>query len=272
MVARVPVADHRGYVGTGCGQLHYRRAGEGEPAVVCVNQHHNTGRMWDALLPEVARTTTGIALDLPGTGQSDFFTAPFTLADLAGVHAEALTALGVGSAIVVGYHSGSVVAAALAAREPALVRGLVLVGFPLLADERRAAIADSDPQPIRADDAGEFLAELWKAYPAEPPQVRARELVDRLRTTPRFGWTVKAVFGADPHRLLEEVDCPTLVVHGEQDFLADSQAQVTATLGAARHVVLPGTALVADHSAALLAGHIRQLADEITAGSPPAPR
>ena len=96
------------------------------PAVVFIHGTRLTKAMWlpqQAALRDELRT---IALDLPGHGaRSD---EPFTLEGGADAVAAAIREHAGGRAVVVGLSLGGYVAMALAAREPGLVRGLVVSG------------------------------------------------------------------------------------------------------------------------------------------------
>ena len=99
----------------------------GAPSIVFVHSTRLTGAMWAAQQVELSGEFQTIAIDLPAHGARAG--EPFTLDGAADVLAAAIRdhATG-GRAIVVGLSLGGYVAMALAAREPALVRGLVLSG------------------------------------------------------------------------------------------------------------------------------------------------
>lgn len=97
------------------------------PAIIFVHGTRLTGGMWAAQqagLRDVFRT---IAVDLPGHGtRAD---EPFTLDGAADTVATAVREHAAGGrAVVVGLSLGGYVAMTLAAREPGLIRGLVLSG------------------------------------------------------------------------------------------------------------------------------------------------
>ena len=99
----------------------------GAPSIVFVHSTRLTGAMWAAQQAELSGEFRTIAIDLPAHGARAG--EPFTLDGAADVLAAAIRdhATG-GRAVVVGLSLGGYVAMALAAREPALVRGLVLSG------------------------------------------------------------------------------------------------------------------------------------------------
>jgi pimeloyl-ACP methyl ester carboxylesterase len=96
-------------------------------SIVFVHGTRLTGAMWAAQQAELSGEFRTIAIDLPAHGARA--AEPFTLEGAADVLADAIRDHATGRrAVVVGLSLGGYVAMALAAREPGLVRGLVLSG------------------------------------------------------------------------------------------------------------------------------------------------
>jgi len=96
------------------------------PAIVFVHGTRLTRSMWRAQMIDLADDYRVIAVDLPGHGaRAD---EPFTLDSGADAVAAAIRAEVGAPAVVVGLSLGGYVAMHLAARDPDLVRGLVLSG------------------------------------------------------------------------------------------------------------------------------------------------
>src|SRR5271166_4048190 len=87
------------------------------------------------------------ALDLRGRGDSDKPTGPYGFAQHARDVAVAMRAMGLGPSIVVGHSMGAFVATALAAQEPGLVSGLVLIDGGLVPN---TPTADASGQGVAA--------------------------------------------------------------------------------------------------------------------------
>jgi pimeloyl-ACP methyl ester carboxylesterase len=99
----------------------------GAPAIVFVHGTRLTCGMWAAQQAALSAEFRTIAIDLPGHGARARET--FTLDGAADVLAASIQAHATGRrAVVVGLSLGGYVAMALAAREPVLVRGLVVSG------------------------------------------------------------------------------------------------------------------------------------------------
>ncbi len=96
------------------------------PAIVFVHATRLTGSMWGPQLAGLSGEFRTVAVDLPGHGSRAG--EPFTMASAADALAADIGEHAGGRAVVVGLSLGGYVAMTLAAREPALVRALVLSG------------------------------------------------------------------------------------------------------------------------------------------------
>src|SRR5208283_4295598 len=101
------------------------------------------------------------ALDLRGRGDSDKPTGPYGFVQHARDVAAAMRAMGLGASIITGHSMGAFVATALAAQEPSLVSGLVLIDGGLVPD---TPTADSTGQGIPAALALR-ITQLRQTYP-----------------------------------------------------------------------------------------------------------
>ena len=119
-----------------------------------------------------------LALDLRGRGDSDKPEGPFGFAQHARDVAAAMRAMGMGPSIVVGHSMGAFVATALAAQEPSLVSGLVLIDGGLVPS---TPTGDSSGQGVAAALAlritqlrqtylsRQAYREFWRTQPHFPP-------------------------------------------------------------------------------------------------------
>lgn len=116
-----------GYADTAMGQVHYRRAGAGEPLLL-LGPSGRSSSIFEALLPLLAPHFDAIAIDTPGFGQSCVLPAGATIEALAGCAADVLDALGIGRCHLYGLHTGNKIATAFAGRSPDRVDRLVVAG------------------------------------------------------------------------------------------------------------------------------------------------
>jgi pimeloyl-ACP methyl ester carboxylesterase len=104
--------------------IYYRTGGTG-PALILLHGYAQTSRMWNGIMPELAKRFTVIVPDLPGIGQSDIPATGLDMTTAAKrIHALARS-LGVTRARVVGHDIGLMVAYAYAAQFPTEVDKLV---------------------------------------------------------------------------------------------------------------------------------------------------
>jgi len=107
------------------GRIFVREVGAG-PTVLLINGLGAHTGMWEPL----ERTLAGfkvVEFDLPGTGRSDVPWKPVSVARLARLTASVMDEVGAGSAHVLGYSMGGIVAQQLCADTPERVKRLILV-------------------------------------------------------------------------------------------------------------------------------------------------
>jgi len=117
------------------------------------------------------------APDLRGRGDSGKPDGPYGMAQHARDVARAMRALGLGSSVIVGHSMGAFIAAALAASEPELVAGLILVdgGFALPMNEaaRQAfefGLAKRIAQLRQTYPSRQVYRDFWRSQPQFPPE------------------------------------------------------------------------------------------------------
>ncbi|MBI2773463.1 MAG: alpha/beta fold hydrolase [Chloroflexi bacterium] len=107
--------------------VHYDSQGgaAGEPPIVLVHGVTFRSEDWENIFPRLKTRYRVIAYDARGHGKSGR-AASFTLDDLASDLGRVLREIAAAPAIVIGHSIGGATALVTAAREPSLVRGLVL--------------------------------------------------------------------------------------------------------------------------------------------------
>lgn len=180
-----------------------------------------------------------LALDLRGRGASRDLPGPYDLVQQARDVAEAMTALGIARAIVVGHSMGGFVAGRLAQARPELVAALVLVdgGVPL-----RPAPADAKPEDILGPalerlrrtfaDAEEYRA-FFRAHPGFGPywspaieeyvDYDLREIDGALRPSANPDAVVTNLVELDGRdgyaEALPGIEAPTVLLRSPRDLL-----------------------------------------------------
>ncbi|RDV03254.1 alpha/beta fold hydrolase [Undibacter mobilis] len=205
------------YVDTDFARIHLACAGNGAPVLLL----HQTPRSWDEyrdVLPLLGRSHRAIAMDTPGFGDSgNLHTHQPSIEIWARTALAVLDALNIGTAAIIGHHTGAAIALEIAAHSPERVNALVLSACPFVDLARRQNAGHKktvDDVDVQVD--GSHVYEFWKRrqplYPEGDTDLLTRYVRDALRAGP---------MAAEGHRVvnryvMEEriglVRCPTLVI------------------------------------------------------------
>jgi pimeloyl-ACP methyl ester carboxylesterase len=249
--------------------------GDGQ-RIVFVHGLGGSQSTWQIVLGELAERYRVAAIDLPGHGQSDKSAdADYSAAALAGAVAEALKALNVTPAIVVGHSLGGAVALHIALEHADVVAGLVLVNSVGLGVEIAGELLDlMEGEPGKATARG--LLELF----FEDQRLVVDRGIDEMAQNQlaNGAWAAQqavaaAAFDRSGQRLavrnqLAQVTAPTLVAWGARDrvvplshaiaavsVLPDAVLKVLPAVGHVPQVEdAPGLARAIDRFARSLAG------------------
>jgi pimeloyl-ACP methyl ester carboxylesterase len=182
-------------------------------------------------MPAFARYRT-VRLDLPGSGRSSRVEGPLSIECFVEAAQRALATLAIRNVHVVAHSMGTIVAAHLAAAEPAAVRSLALFG-PLLAppDPARATIRARGEKARAGGVAGMqeiadalVVAATSSETRAKRPTAAAfvRESIMR-QDAEGYARSCEALVAAQPADTTR-IACPTLLVTGDEDAVAPPQS------------------------------------------------
>ena len=169
------------------------------------------------ILPLLAETRQVIAVELQGHGHTADIDRPLTFENMADDVAALIDYLGLEHADILGYSLGGGVALQTAIRHPEVVHKLVLISTSFRSSgihpEFKAGMAQ-----MSAESAQMMLeTPMYQFYSSVAPRVEAwAALVDKLGTLLRedYDWSEQAA----------QVTTPTLIVHGDSDWLPPSEA------------------------------------------------
>ncbi|MEV0614426.1 4-carboxymuconolactone decarboxylase [Nonomuraea sp. NPDC050404] len=194
--------------------LHYRLDGpeHGQPLILGPSLGTSM-RLWEPLLPALARTFRVLRFDLPGHGGSPVQRAE-TMEDLAALVLEAAAEEGMDDFHYAGVSIGGAIGATLAARHPGRLRSLAMIcssarfGDPESWHDRAELVRSGGTAPLL-----EATAQRWFAGPPD------RALLDDLAATDRAGYAAccDALAAYDLRGELAGIAVPTLVVAGRED-------------------------------------------------------
>lgn len=216
-----------GYVDTHVGQLHFRAAGASGPVVVMLHQTASSSKMFEGLMVRLEASFRLVAFDTPGFGNSVSLPGSPSIDDFSAVLSEAAANLGLERFHLVGHHTGAAIATQLAADQPESVRSLTMIGaLGMGTAERTRWLSLISRAPIDAN--GSHFTAAWGrvanidsapiAFPISP-ELQHREAVDLLLATPRWPEAYLAVFTHNYEAALERVECPVLMICGDEDIL-----------------------------------------------------
>ncbi|SMO41783.1 3-oxoadipate enol-lactonase [Paracoccus laeviglucosivorans] len=223
------------------GAMHYRIDGPADgPPVVFANSLGTDLRLWDALLAEMPGIRA-VRFDKRGHGLSDEG-GDFSIDDLADDAAALIEHLALGPVVFVGLSIGGMIAQALAARRPDLVRAAVLsntavrMGTTQSWGDRIAAVETGGIDAI-----ADTIMERWfaPAFRATPVLAAWRNMVART-SVPGYVGACRALATTDLSLTTRLLDLPVLVIAGDQDGSSPSDLVLaTAELipGATFHIV-----------------------------------
>ena len=268
-------------------RLHVRRTpGPEDTTAVFIHGLSGSSTNWTDLAAMLSGHANGMAVDLPGTGESEPLPGyRFTLDEFADTVAQALRAAGGGPVHLFGNSLGGAVSMLVAARHPDVVRTLTLIS-PAVPDRRPLPARLSDPRialamlPVVGERARGQLAALTPrarieqmqrlcfADPSIVPETRIEEAAQELSARMGQPWNGPALAGSTFGLLRAwfaprarslwtaagQIKAPTLVVWGTEDRLVTvRKAPKTARLiPHARLLVLPRT------------GHVSQMERPVT--------
>ncbi len=224
-------------------------SGDGPPVVLIhglgMNRH-----MWQWQVPALETGYRVVSYDLLGHGESKPPPDPASLGDLAGQLADVMDGLGIGRAALVGFSLGGMIVRRFAMDYPgrATALGILNSAHDRTQAERDAillrveqAAVDGPSATVDAALKRWFTDAFARVRPDVLEQVRQWVLANDPAVYPRV-YRVLAEGDAEIADCLSDIDCPTLVMTGEEDYgnSPDMTRRMAAGIPGAEAVVLPG--------------------------------
>lgn len=173
-------------------------------------------RLWDALLPHLARHRT-LRLDLRGHGLSDTPPAPYAMGALIRDVERLMSHFALKDAVILGAGEGGLIAQGLAVKRLDLIRAMILTGAatrfanPATWEARLARLRAEGPD--YDTECAARLGPRWQSHPAR------EATLTMLRQTRPEGWEgfATAIATADFYQTTATLTLPTLTLAGADD-------------------------------------------------------
>lgn len=203
--------------------MNFSKEGQG-PVVVLSHALGLDRGMWSDVAAALVPHCTVVRFDHRGHGGATRALDPFTIEDLADDAADLIREVSSDPVVFVGLSLGGMVGQALAARHPALLRGLALLNsaarYPDRStwDARILAVREGGMQAVAESSIERWLTPAFRQTPTGQAMAgRLREVL--LRTDPlAYTRSCEAIAGMDLHPGNRRIEIPTLIVAGRQDM------------------------------------------------------
>ena len=161
--------------------LRYLRVGDGDTPALLIHGFGGDLDAWQLTQPDLAGDRAVYAIDLPGHGESAKDVGAGDLADLAETVVQAMDALGLEQAHLVGHSLGGGVAMQLALKHPARVASLALIAPAGMTGEIDRKYLTEFVAAKKTRDLQKCLSRLFA-----DPAMASRDLVDRVARNKRL--------------------------------------------------------------------------------------
>lgn len=223
-------------------ELHYLRAGTGEPMLL-IQGMSATHRAWgQSFLAPLEQSFECVVFDNRGMGLSGRAELPFEIADLAADVLALLDALEIERAHVLGISMGGMIAQELALAHPERIRTLSL-GATYCGGPQSKLMADEDLRMLGAamasGDREQVLRAMWEinlspGFRADEDRYAAfREMAVALQAPKDVIFQqMQAIAAHDTSTRLGQLSVPTQVIHGTADrlLLVDNGIQIASLI------------------------------------------
>ena len=204
-------------------QLHYydNQSAEDVTPLVCFHMSPYSGLVYEPFLEILKDRRRAIAIDTPGFGNSEAPRSQPAITDYANALGEGIERLDMSKVHLMGYHTGSLIAAELANQRPDLVGRIVLVSAPIWLPDERAGNPLAEPRSIQED--GSDVAAMWReavrwSMPGRTLEMIARIFPERLVNPDRIHWGHVAAHGYDLAQGLGTLRHRVLVLNPNDDL------------------------------------------------------
>lgn len=224
------------------GSMVLEDTGDG-PSVVLIHGLGGTSNSFEPLMPALAGYRV-VRPDLPGSGRSGFRPGIDSIAALARTVTDALRAIGVSSAILIGHSMGTLLCQHMAVKAPERVSSMILFGAILEPPSAARASLLDRARSVQANGMADVASTIASgSVKAESPVSHAFVRESLIRQSPEgYAAQCRALASAKalPH---DRITCPVTLVTGREDPVAPPAMaeQLQQSLPNADLTLLPNT-------------------------------
>lgn len=234
----------RGYISGLDGQIHYRAAGTRGPALILLHESPLSSRIYERVLPILARDLRVWAFDTPGYGMSDPLRTLPTIESYSKSLQAAIDKLGIGPFAIAGTHTGASIGLEMTATAANRVTHLVMSGVPSVVATDAPDLRSAAPR-LRPDSRGVYLRRVWDRFELSwgedtPPELLNVGVAATISNLAAYQLGYGAVLRFNPHPRLRRVRCPVLLLNATEDRFAAGDAVVQSIVPQAHVVHLSG--------------------------------
>lgn len=232
------VVIRRKYVNGPFGQIHVRIAHPAtsgfadKPPLACFHHSPGSGRLYDPLLPYLAKNRLVMAFDTPGYGNSAHPIEQPSIAEYSTALAGAIEQISPGTQVdIFGQLTGSLVAIEMAASRPDLVRRVVLSRSPVFTEETRTnGVAEMLRRhgERKVDPKASYLVErlkrgLGNLAGGDPPERYIGAYIDSVLPGHNWVYGEVAAFSYRADLNMPKITQPTLFITWFEDDAKDGE-------------------------------------------------
>ncbi len=200
------------------------------------------------------------APDTLGFGGSDFPKEEASMKVYSDSLREAFRSFGLENPFVFGHHTGASIAVQMEFDKP-FAKRMILSGPPYLTKEQKENFK-KHIEAIEIREDGSHLKKLWQRLRDKDENadiyLTNREFLLNLHAGERYHEAYYAVFNHDFETQLAKLNCPVLVMAGDQDTLKESLEPAFRVLKTGEIRKLEGNTYICDQSPDVVAGIIRE--------------
>jgi N-formylmaleamate deformylase len=204
-------------------RMHYTRTGVGTSPLILLHGLTGNGQCWTAITQTLEGEYDLIMPDFRGHGKSSVPEYGYRYDDHANDVVGLINSLGISPPVLIGHSMGGLVAAVVASRYPALIRGLILADPTFIGIKQQREIRDSDVADRHRRVLNGSLEELLGDMQTRHPQRSLSTLAIIARA--RFETSMSAFDVLTPPypdyvQLVASIDVPGLLVFGDSGLVS----------------------------------------------------